>query len=517
MQQPVSADSQLLARALDDCARNQMAQSSPARQIMAMALSYAARAAEAASGPEENDILIQAQALLMACATLPPPPLLPPSPPRRRDPQPYEAVYINLPHRVDRRSSIEHELNSAGFAAARFEACTGEHAPESHVTRVWDSTLNAKFDTKTIGHHRVAMSAGERGCAMSHRTLWEVVAQRPDESPPVLVLEDDAILTVDFVRQLTTLIEGIEATWNEPSSRTIILYLCADVAKWRGPNLHVEQGLGIREAAYLWQTAAYVIWSPAARMLLPHALPIDCPVDVFLARSTLRRQIRSFVSQPPLARQAVPFQNGDILHTNFYKPHVKVEPHIRARIAANQIAMEAATMIDCTDWPASAASCTTTQPPTSQPQPQPQPLPVAYNTMAPAAVASAIPLGGVRVSYPVPTHVSYHPPTTTTTTQQQEAAHAAAAHAALLSQAALHAAAGHAAAGLLLPPTLHNGSPVDLRYVHYAPTVQPQPPTPQPPQPEPVVRVVRHLRSSDHDTHSKNDTSIPTTNSVIKL
>ena len=191
---------------------------------------------------------------------------------------------------------------------------------------------------------------------MSHRTLWEVVAQRPDESPPVLVLEDDAILTVDFVRQLTTLIEGIEATWNEPSSRTIILYLCADVAKWRGPNLHVEQGLGIREAAYLWQTAAYVIWSPAARMLLPHALPIDCPVDVFLARSTLRRQIRSFVSQPPLARQAVPFQNGDILHTNFYKPHVKVEPHIRARIAANQIAMEAATMIDCTEWPASAAS-----------------------------------------------------------------------------------------------------------------------------------------------------------------
>ena len=138
--------------------------------------------------------------------------------------------------------------------------------------------------------------------------------------------------------------------------------------------------------------------------------------------------------------------------------------------------------------------------------------------MAPAAVASAIPLGGVRVSYPVPTHVSYHPPPpTTTTTQQQEAAHAAAAHAALLSQAALHAVAGHAAAGLLLPPTLHDGSPVDLRYVHYAPTVQPQPPTPQPPQPEPVVRVVRHLRSSDNDTHSKNDTSIPTTNNVIKL
>ena len=367
--QPVSADSQPLASALDDCARNQMAQSSPARQFMAMALSYAA-AAPRPFGPEESDILIQAQALLMACATLPPPPP-PPSPPRRRDPQPYEAVYINLrfPCRPPAQQH-EHELNSAGFAAARFEACTGEHAPRAtspaYGTR--RSTPSSTRDDWPPSRRHVGRRAWLR-----HVPSYPLGGGRAaaDESPPVLVLEDDAILTVDFVRQLTTLIEGIEATWNEPSSRTIILYLCADVAKWRGPNLHVEQGLGIREAAYLWQTAAYVIWSPAARVLLPHALPIDCPVDVFLARSTLRRQIRSFVSQPPLARQAVPFQNGDILHTNFYKPHVKVEPHIRARIAANQIAMEAATMIDCTEWPASAASCTTTQPPTSQPQPQP--------------------------------------------------------------------------------------------------------------------------------------------------
>ena len=100
---------------------------------------------------------------------------------------------------------------------------------------------------------------------MSHRVLWEVVASRPDDAPPVLVLEDDATLSADFVARLVGLIAAIENTWTEPSSRSLLLYLCADVARWRGPTLEVQPGLGVCEAAYLWQTAAYVLWAPAAR------------------------------------------------------------------------------------------------------------------------------------------------------------------------------------------------------------------------------------------------------------
>mgnify|MGYP006095131143 CR=1 FL=1 len=241
---------------------------SMARRQLALSLTYAARAAEAVTSNDDADVLLAAQALLTSVLQGQPPipvaprilhppvsPMLMVAPgsvpgfvPSARM-HVFEAVYINLATRTDRLASVQRELASAGLAAARFEAATGATTPDSHVARTWDSTLNAKYDTKTVGHPCVTLSSGERGCAMSHRALWEVVAARPINSPPVLILEDDAVLSVDFVARLVRLIDAVERTWTDPSSRTVCLYLCADVARWRGEALEVEPGLGVREAA----------------------------------------------------------------------------------------------------------------------------------------------------------------------------------------------------------------------------------------------------------------------------
>ena len=365
-QLPSYPQQQHVALMLREVARRQQmsSDSSPASRYLAGALAQLSRAAEVSRGPEEAYILSTAQAVLNVlsavgapslvsmqqpatlappASSVPPPPaasigLPPPHPPPRS--HLFEVVFINLRTRTDRRQSIEEQLALAGLQAARFEASTGNHTPDSCVARTWDSHVNALYDTKTIGHPRVAMSPGERGCAMSHRLLWEIIAARPDDSPPVLVLEDDAILTSDFTSKLLRLLSAVEASLVDPAYRRVLLYLCADVAKWRGASFEVEPGLGLREAAYLWQTAAYVMWAPAARALLPLASPIDAPVDVFLAQAIRDGHLISFVSQPQLAQQALPFQNGDILHSNFYQPHVLVDDDLRRKLDANQAAVD---------------------------------------------------------------------------------------------------------------------------------------------------------------------------------
>ena len=400
---------------------------SPAGRHLASALAHVSRAVETAQ-PSEAYIISTAQALLNVLSAVGAPSLavvpqtMVRTPPGRS--HVFEVAYINLRTRPDRRKSVEEQLVLAGLQAARLEASTGADTPDACVARSWDSHVNAQFDSKTVGHPRVAMSPGERGCAMSHRVLWEIIAGRPDTAPrtlplrgcrhgrsscrqlraqpsccpasalvprcvgphdllapipvggvacsadthlffpprnppsflvvrlllaAVLILEDDAVLCADFTRKLLRLLHAVEASFTHSSERRVLLYLCADVAAWRGAPYELEPGLGMREAAYLWQTAAYVIWSPAARALIPLASPIDCPVDVFLAKCTLDGHISSFVASPQLAQQAVPFQNGDVLHSNFYQAHVLVNDNLRRRLDANQASLDAADNITGTD------------------------------------------------------------------------------------------------------------------------------------------------------------------------
>ena len=122
----------------------------------------------------------------------------------------------------------------------------------------------------------------------------------------------------------------------------------------------------------------YVIWPAAARLLLRSATPVDCPIASSWRDS--RRRHHPLVHHPATAleasalraiapslshragarivllaltptpsfavavrcRQAQPFQNGDILHSNFYQPHVHVGSHLELALAANQSQLEPA-------------------------------------------------------------------------------------------------------------------------------------------------------------------------------
>jgi len=62
-------------------------------------------------------------------------------------------------------------MGKEGLPAWRLEAATVADADSRIVTRSWDSSVNCKYDTRTLPA-KLAMSNGERGCAMSHAILW---------------------------------------------------------------------------------------------------------------------------------------------------------------------------------------------------------------------------------------------------------------------------------------------------------------------------------------------------------
>ncbi len=235
---------------------------------------------------------------------------------------PFVCAYVNLAARTDRAAAMDAQLDRAGLSAGvRFEAATGDDAPERLVTRSWDPALNSRFDrSQRAGGGRIPLSPGERGCAMSHATLWSACADRADDDAPLLILEDDVELAPDFGAKTAALVGAIEEAV-APARRELILYAGADVAAWHAATtyrVHACPPLHMREARYLWQTSSYVLWPAGARALLAH-LPVDAPADNFIARLVHARSIRALVALPQLAVQSAArtgaHRHGDIEHT----------------------------------------------------------------------------------------------------------------------------------------------------------------------------------------------------------
>jgi len=234
----------------------------------------------------------------------------------------FAARYLNLRHRTDRKAKMEEEFLSAGLAAVRVEATTGDTVPETLVGHEWDTTLNARYD-KNCKPCILRMSSGERGCAASHVGLWESCYH---SGIPLLILEDDANLGSNFVNEVNQLITAVQSALPE-EERRVLIFLGAQVGSYRNSGQTLRAKLTIweasgtagcrtlHEAAWLWQTHAYIIWPAAAAELLA-SLPVDCPADVFLSRFFHERRLSGLVTDPELAWQTEAYHGGDIVHSS---------------------------------------------------------------------------------------------------------------------------------------------------------------------------------------------------------
>eukprot|EP00667_Euglena_gracilis_P006109 EG_transcript_6158 len=215
-----------------------------------------------------------------------------------------QAWIINLDHRPDRFENVKRQAQANGLPIQRHPACNpgnGDAVPAADVATQWDTTLNARFDHSYKPHAVLKMSFGERGCAMSHIQLWrKVVAQK---LPMAMILEDDVLLAPKFSDRVQRYLAHLPADWD-------IFYL--EYANG-SPAPRVCERPILYKGVYVWHTGAYVISLKGAATCLKH-LPVDAPVDNYLARLMHTGLLHAYLPHPALAEQSG--ADSDIEHTH---------------------------------------------------------------------------------------------------------------------------------------------------------------------------------------------------------
>jgi len=214
------------------------------------------------------------------------------------------AVVINLDKRPDRWQKAQKSFlkQAPWLPLSRLSAVDGRAAPppKSEVTAKYSTAVLAKlfhwYKTMTI-----PMSPGERGCSASHVAAWRKAAKM---TKPLIVLEDDAVALGDFVSTLETAIK-------EAPKDTGMIWLSSKDRGW--PK---KEGKVLMRPYFVWTTVGYVVYPQAARQLLK-MLPVDMPVDNWLAWHIKEHRVKAYSVRPAAVRQAAGWNVGsDVPHSD---------------------------------------------------------------------------------------------------------------------------------------------------------------------------------------------------------
>eukprot|EP00928_Gymnodinium_smaydae_P060423 TRINITY_DN4407_c0_g3_i1.p1 TRINITY_DN4407_c0_g3~~TRINITY_DN4407_c0_g3_i1.p1 ORF type:complete len:480 (-),score=53.24 TRINITY_DN4407_c0_g3_i1:218-1588(-) len=214
------------------------------------------------------------------------------------------AVVINLDKRSDRMESCASSFrtHSPWLSYERLRAVDGrkDFIDTSEVTLSWHTGMNCVYqkmrsqrkgwnDLDNYVPRQLKLSPGERGCSLSHVHAWRKCL---DVGRPLMVLEDDAKLMPKFTPILNRALAAL------PQDAQVLYLGYSQAAPWKRvltPEL--------AEAEYLWTTVGYVVWPSGARHFLCH-LPVDQPVDNWMASHCARGTLKAYAVTPKIVRQA---------------------------------------------------------------------------------------------------------------------------------------------------------------------------------------------------------------------
>jgi len=214
------------------------------------------------------------------------------------------AVVINLARRPDRWQKAQRSFAKSApwLQLERLDAVDGKAAPplKREVTEKWSTARLASL-FHWYKSATVPMSPGERGCCGSHIAAWKIAATR---RRPLLVIEDDAVALATFTSSLSTAVA-------EAPRDTGLIFLSSKDRGWTKPAGEV-----LMEPDFVWTTVGYLIWPKAARTLLT-MLPLDMPVDNFMAWHIKQGAIKTYSVKPAALRQAQTWNVGsDVSHSD---------------------------------------------------------------------------------------------------------------------------------------------------------------------------------------------------------
>lgn len=234
---------------------------------------------------------------------------------------------VNLDRRPDRLAECAKKLQKhcPALQWTRFSATDGKvtHIPTSDVVYDWNTRENCVYQRKRsvrkgwndLDSYRdldLTLSPGERGCASSHIRAWrrclELSSAPGCFGRPLLVLEDDAAPIEDFTPVLERALKDL------PEDSDVLYLGYSQAGDWRR-----EVSPDLVEAEYVWTTVAYIVWPAGAKKMLNN-LPVNQPVDNWMAGLTAAGKITSYCTRPKIVGQAEPWNvNSDVGHSDeFY-------------------------------------------------------------------------------------------------------------------------------------------------------------------------------------------------------
>lgn len=239
-----------------------------------------------------------------------------------------KAIVINLDRRADRLLDCNTKLaqHCPWLEHARFRASDGkmDAISPSDVTLSWNTASNVRYqklratrkgwnDLDSYKVKDLEHSAGERGCSASHIRAWKYCLEHAGEAEkPLLVLEDDATPVENF----TEILEGALAVL--PVDAHVLYLGYSQAADWRR-----EISPQLVESEYVWTTVGYIIWPAGARILLSR-LPVNQPVDNWMAAACASGALKSYCVRPKIIRQADEWNvNSDVGHSDEVDSDIK--------------------------------------------------------------------------------------------------------------------------------------------------------------------------------------------------
>ena len=210
------------------------------------------------------------------------------------------ATYVNLDASTDRRAAMRRLALVHGLALTRFRAREPGDVDRGDVADAWGenpSHVNNFFDDTSDVRPGTPLSATERACAASHVDLWRACRDGGRESPFfTIIVEDDVVFAPRIAAKLPALLD------DAPLDCDCVLlgYFLREEADLKDVPAATLKHFVV--PSYFWGAHAYAL-TPAGAAKLLRRLPVDCPLDVFLAMATHSGDLATYAAKHKLAKQ----------------------------------------------------------------------------------------------------------------------------------------------------------------------------------------------------------------------
>lgn len=185
----------------------------------------------------------------------------------------YKVYYINLDKSIERRTFMENQFKELKIPITRMPAVYGKELPQ-------DFLIKAKKQHNILTHFP-NLNDGEIGLTKTYFDLWKIVANQKEEFS--IILEDDALLTSDFFKDLQNLLELI--TKND----------FIDIAGRKGFYTLEKNNYLSKFIIPALQTTGQIVGKEAAKKLADNLTTYYAPIDV-LKQDVFKHTVKIYTS-----------------------------------------------------------------------------------------------------------------------------------------------------------------------------------------------------------------------------